>query len=60
MMKLRFASMTVGLALGVTAAVIVACTVAAYLFSVHHFQSLLETASTACWRDPAAAFPCRR
>ena len=44
MMKLRFASMTVGLALGVTAAVVVACTVAAYIFSVHHFQSLLETA----------------
>ncbi len=44
MMKLRFASMTVGLALGVTAAVVVACAVAAYLFSVHHFQSLLETA----------------
>ena len=45
-MKLRFASMTVGLALGVTAAVVVACTVAAYVFSVHHFRSLLETAHT--------------
>ncbi len=44
MMKLRFASMTVGLALGVTAAVVVACTAAAYVFSVRHFQSLLETA----------------
>src|SRR5271166_7119514 len=44
MMKLRFASMTVGLALGVTAAVVVACTVAAYIFSVRHFQSLVETA----------------
>ena len=43
MMKLRFASMTVGLALGVTAAVVVACTVAAYIFSVRHFQSLLAT-----------------
>ena len=43
-MKLRFASMTVGLALGVTAAVVVACTVAAYVFSARHFQSLLETA----------------
>ncbi len=43
-MKLRFASMTVGLALGVTAAVVVACTVAAYVFSVRHFQSLVETA----------------
>lgn len=43
-MKLRFASMTVGLALGVTAAVVAACTVAAYVFSAHHFQSLLENA----------------
>jgi PAS domain S-box-containing protein len=43
-MKLRFASMTVGLALGVTAAVVVACTVAAYVFSARHFQSLLDTA----------------
>src|SRR5208283_3950946 len=46
MMKLRIASMTVGLALGVTAAVVVACTVAAYVFSVYHFQSLLENAHT--------------
>jgi len=46
MMKLRFASMTVGLALGVTAAVLVACAVAAYIFSVRHFQSLLETTHT--------------
>jgi PAS domain S-box-containing protein len=45
-MKPRFASMTVGLALGVTAAVVVACTVAAYIYSVHHFQSLLEDART--------------
>jgi len=45
-MKLRFASMTVGLALGVTAAVVVACTVASYFYSVHHFQSLLENART--------------
>jgi len=46
MMKLRFASMTVGLALGVTAAVVVACTVAAYVFSVYHFQSLMGTVHT--------------
>jgi PAS domain S-box-containing protein len=45
-MKRRFASMTVGLALGVTAAVVVACTVAAYVFSARHFQSLLETTRT--------------
>jgi len=43
-MRLRFASMTVGLAFGVTAAVVVACTVATYVFSARHFQSLLETA----------------
>ncbi|HET6934813.1 MAG TPA: ATP-binding protein [Candidatus Angelobacter sp.] len=45
-MKLRFASTTVGLALGVSAAVVVACTVAAYAFSVHHFNSVLEMART--------------
>ena len=36
--------MTVGLAVGVTAAVVVACTAAAYAYSRHHFQSLLENA----------------
>ena len=45
-MKLRFASTTVGLALGVTAAVVVACAVAAYLYSLHHFKSVLEMART--------------
>lgn len=45
-MKLRFASMTVGLALGVTVAVVVACTAAAYVFSTRHFHSLLDTART--------------
>src|SRR5271157_2819616 len=39
---MRFASMTAGLAVGVTAAVVVACTAAAYVYSVHHFQALLE------------------
>src|SRR6476659_831073 len=42
--KVRFASMTVGLAVGVTAAVVVACTAAAYAYSKHHFQALLENA----------------
>ncbi len=50
-MKLRFASMTVGLALGVTAAVVVACTAAAYVFSARHFQSLLETAHGSALAD---------
>jgi PAS domain S-box-containing protein len=36
--------MTVGLAVGVTAAVVVACTAAAYVYSKHHFRSLLENA----------------
>ena len=45
-MKLRFASMTVGLALGVTAAVVVACSAAAYVYSQHHFKSLLDAART--------------
>lgn len=43
-MKLRSASMTVVLALGITLAVVVACAAASYIYSVHHFQSLLETA----------------
>lgn len=43
-MRLRFASMTAGLAIGVTAAVVVACAAAAYVFSTRHFQSLLENA----------------
>ena len=45
-MKLRFASMTIGLALGVTAAVVVACSAAAYVYSQHHFKSLLDAART--------------
>ncbi len=36
--------MTIGLAIGVTAAVVLACSVGAYLFSRHHMKSLLETA----------------
>jgi PAS domain S-box-containing protein len=36
--------MTIGLAVGVTAAVVLACAVGAYLFSKHHMNSLLETA----------------
>jgi hypothetical protein len=41
--RLRFASMTVGLAVGVTAAVAAACAAGAYLYSLHHFESVLET-----------------
>jgi PAS domain S-box-containing protein len=43
-MKLRSASMTVVLALGITVAVVIACSAASYIYSVHHFQSLLESA----------------
>ncbi len=43
-MKLRFASMTVGLAAGITTAVVLACASGAYVYSTHHFQTLLETA----------------
>ena len=38
--------MTVGLAVGVTAAVVLACAGSAYLYSKHHMRSLLETAQT--------------
>ncbi|MEI6668828.1 MAG: ATP-binding protein [Acidobacteriota bacterium] len=36
--------MTVGLAVGVTAAVAAACAAGAYLYSLHHFETLIETA----------------
>ena len=42
--KPSFASTTVGLAVGVTAAVVLACAGGAYLYSRHHMHSLLETA----------------
>lgn len=41
--KPSFASTTVGLAVGVTAAVVLACAGGAYLYSKHHMRSLLET-----------------
>src|SRR6516162_8535250 len=43
-MKPPFASTTVGLAVGVTAAVVLASAGGAYLYSKHHMQSLLENA----------------
>src|SRR5579871_2819744 len=45
-MQLRFASMTAGLAVGVTAAVLLASAGGAYLYSKHHMRSLLATAQT--------------
>jgi PAS domain S-box-containing protein len=43
-MKPSFASPTLFLAVGVTAAVVIACAGGAFLFSQHHMKSLLETA----------------
>jgi PAS domain S-box-containing protein len=42
--KPSFASTTVGLAIGVTAAVVLACAGGAFLYSRQHMRSLLETA----------------
>jgi len=42
--KPPFASTTVGLAVGVTAAVVLACAGGAFLYSQRHMQSLLEMA----------------
>jgi two-component system, NtrC family, sensor kinase len=39
----HFTSMTAGLAAGITTVVVVACAAGAYLFSLHHFNDLLET-----------------
>lgn len=50
-MKPRFASMTAGLAVGVTAVVVVACGAAAYLYSSHHYETLLDTARGNALRD---------
>jgi len=50
-MKPRFASMTAGLAVGVTAVVVVACGAAAYLYSSHHYETLLNTARRNALRD---------
>jgi PAS domain S-box-containing protein len=43
-MRPRLTGTTVGLAVGITAAVATACAIAAYFYSIHHFDSLLETA----------------
>jgi PAS domain S-box-containing protein len=46
MMKRSLNSMIASLAIGITAAVAVACGLGAYFYSRHHFNSLLETART--------------
>jgi PAS domain S-box-containing protein len=43
-MKLRLTSMTGGLAVGVTAAVVIASAAATYLYSIHHFRTLMAGA----------------
>jgi PAS domain S-box-containing protein len=43
-MRFRLKSMTAGLAVGVTAAVGIACAVGTWLYSVHHFKTLLAGA----------------
>jgi PAS domain S-box-containing protein len=50
-MNLRFASMTVGLAAGVTATVVVACGIGAYVFSKHHFETQIQTARATALRE---------
>jgi PAS domain S-box-containing protein len=45
-MKRRLNSMTASLAVGVTAAVAIAFGLGAYFYSLHHFNTLLETART--------------
>jgi PAS domain S-box-containing protein len=50
-MKPRFTGMTVGLAAGITVAVALACGAGAYVYSVHHFQSLLDTARATALAD---------
>ncbi|HEU4787935.1 MAG TPA: ATP-binding protein [Gemmatimonadaceae bacterium] len=41
-MRPRLTSTTAGLAIGITAAVAIACAAGAYFYSVHHFQTLIE------------------
>lgn len=43
-MKFRLSGMTAGLAVGISAAVVCASAAGAYLYSLHHFDELLETA----------------
>ncbi len=42
-MRPRLTSTTAGLAIGITAAVAIACATGAYFYSVHHFQTLIES-----------------
>ena len=45
-MRLRLSGMTVGLAAGITIAVAAALGGASYVYSLHHFQALIDTART--------------
>ena len=46
MLKPRLTSMTAGLEVGITLAVAAACAAGAYLYSIRHFQTLLDGART--------------
>jgi PAS domain S-box-containing protein len=45
--RFRFSNMAIGLAIGVTLAVGIACGVGSYLYSLHHYRAMLESARTA-------------
>ena len=49
-MRLRLTSTAAGLAVGITAAVATAFATGAYVYSQHHFQTLLESARTTASR----------
>jgi PAS domain S-box-containing protein len=50
-MRLRFASMTVGLAAGITGTVVLACAAGGYFYSRHHFNTQLEMARATALRE---------
>jgi hypothetical protein len=45
-MRPRLSRTTAGLAVGITAAVAVACAAGAWFYSVHHFGTLLEASAS--------------
>ena len=46
-MRLRLRGMTAGLAVGITVAVALASAAGTYLYSIHHFKTMLDTAREA-------------
>ena len=45
--KIHLTGMTAGMVVGITAAVVLASVAGAYLYSTHHFETLLESARAA-------------